>query len=132
MEMFEEGEAELWWAGKQMEQVNIFPVLFPEVRDAFNCGRRHGISNLFLLLRQGQEKKLSDYIGNNDKTKIIAKLQRKGAGAQLHQHYRIAKVLRMLILPIHARCATARAGGGREDAKGNDGHVAQEAGHHPE
>jgi hypothetical protein len=24
VEMFEEGEAEIWWAGKQMEQVNPF------------------------------------------------------------------------------------------------------------
>ena len=31
-------------------------------------------------IQQGQGKKLSDYIGGNDKTKIIAKLQKKGAG----------------------------------------------------
>jgi hypothetical protein len=30
---------------------------------------------------QGQGKKVSDYLGGNDKTKIVAKLQRKGAGA---------------------------------------------------
>eukprot|EP00292_Cryptomonas_paramecium_P034345 CAMPEP_0113672244 /NCGR_PEP_ID=MMETSP0038_2-20120614/6151_1 /TAXON_ID=2898 /ORGANISM="Cryptomonas paramecium" /LENGTH=187 /DNA_ID=CAMNT_0000588483 /DNA_START=776 /DNA_END=1338 /DNA_ORIENTATION=- /assembly_acc=CAM_ASM_000170 len=49
MEMFEAGEAELWWAGKQMEQ--------------------------------GQERALRDYVGRNDKTKVIAKLQRRGGGA---------------------------------------------------
>jgi hypothetical protein len=30
---------------------------------------------------QGQDKKLSDYLGKNDKTKIVCKLQKKGAGA---------------------------------------------------
>jgi hypothetical protein len=48
MEALDEG-AELWWAGKQMEQ--------------------------------GQDKALSDYLGKNDKTKIVAKLQKPGAGA---------------------------------------------------
>lgn len=48
IECIDEG-AELWWAGKMMEQ--------------------------------GIGKKLSDYLGRNDKTKIVAKLQKKGAGA---------------------------------------------------
>ena len=48
MEAFDEG-AELWWAGKMMEQ--------------------------------NQDKKLSDYLGRNDKTKIVAKLQKPGGGA---------------------------------------------------
>lgn len=47
-EAIDEG-ADLWWAGKMMEQ--------------------------------GQEKKLGDYLGRNDKTKIVCKLQKKGAGA---------------------------------------------------
>jgi len=28
-----------------------------------------------------REKKLSDYVGKNDKTKVVAKLQKKGSGA---------------------------------------------------
>jgi len=48
MEAFDD-KAELWWAGKQMEQ--------------------------------GQDKKLSDYLGKNDKTKIVCKLQKPGGGA---------------------------------------------------
>jgi len=30
---------------------------------------------------QGQERALRDYVGRNDKTKVIAKLQRRGGGA---------------------------------------------------
>jgi len=29
---------------------------------------------------QGQERALRDYVGRNDKTKVIAKLQRRGGG----------------------------------------------------
>jgi len=32
-------------------------------------------------MEQSQDKKLSDYVGKNDKTKVIVKLQKKGAGA---------------------------------------------------
>lgn len=46
-----ENEAEIWWAGKQM-----------------NRG-----------------KKLSDYVGKNEKTTIIAKIQKKGGGAPVRE-----------------------------------------------
>lgn len=45
--VIEEGQAELWWAGKQLQ-----------------C-----------------EKILGDYIGKNEKTKVVVKLQKRGAGA---------------------------------------------------
>jgi hypothetical protein len=32
-------------------------------------------------MEQGQDKKLSDFLGNNDKTKIVCKLQKSGGGA---------------------------------------------------
>ena len=45
--MLDEGSAELWWAGKQLDRAKL----------------------------------LRDFIGRNEKTKISAKLQKKGQGA---------------------------------------------------
>lgn len=46
-----ESEAEIWWAGKQLQRA----------------------------------KKLMDYVGKNEKTKIVAKLQKKGGGAPVRE-----------------------------------------------
>uniref|UniRef100_A0A8V0Y711 C21orf59 homolog n=1 Tax=Gallus gallus TaxID=9031 RepID=A0A8V0Y711_CHICK len=47
LEVIEEGEAQLWWAGKELKETKL----------------------------------LSDYVGRNEKTTIIVKIQKKGQGA---------------------------------------------------
>ena len=102
---------------------------------------------------QGQGKKLSDYLGGNDKTKIVAKLQKKGGGAPDGRRAALGRGaareasatagprarLRGAWAARRAPGAWADAGGlgrgaaagggsGREDAEGDDGLLAQEAG----
>ncbi len=60
--------AELWWAGKKMtrDKVSLLLLLL-----------------LLLLLRVTAPtplQLLQDFVGRNDKTKIVAKLQKSGAG----------------------------------------------------
>ncbi|XP_062831123.1 cilia- and flagella-associated protein 298 isoform X2 [Anolis carolinensis] len=69
LEVIEESEAQLWWAGKELKKTN----------------------------------QLSDYVGKNEKTKIIVKIQKKGQGAPAREPVISGEDQKQMILFYHKR-----------------------------
>ncbi|XP_042314318.1 cilia- and flagella-associated protein 298-like [Sceloporus undulatus] len=69
LDIIEESEAQLWWAGKEFKKNN----------------------------------RLSDYVGKNEKTKIIVKIQKKGQGAPAREPVISGEDHKQMILYYHRR-----------------------------
>ncbi|XP_005993660.1 cilia- and flagella-associated protein 298 [Latimeria chalumnae] len=69
LQVIEDSEAQLWWAGKEMQRTN----------------------------------KLSNYLGKNEKTKIIVKIQKRGQGAPAREPVISAEEQKQLMLHYYRR-----------------------------
>jgi hypothetical protein len=73
-------------------------------------------------------KKLHEHIGKNEKTKIVAKLTSKGAGAPVRYHCRSISPFTGCVAPGRVGHAGARAGCDEGAAERHDAILLQKAG----